>query len=150
MLSFTHTSKEPISSILYHLKLIKRCLINTHIKGITVIKPHWNKSMNESLKEIDSFTLTKTLICLSNLIALSKKTPKFFPTGFTQEDKLPRFKPGELATCDDSKTIISVLPSLRWRKFRDIQALTSDRHASRASKPLLLDSRGRYIWVSSA
>ncbi len=44
------TSKEPSSSILYNLKLIKRWSINTHIKGITVIEPHWNKSMNDPFK----------------------------------------------------------------------------------------------------
>ncbi len=76
-------------------------------------------------------------------------TPRFFTQGFT-EVKSPRYTFGVLWESDGPNAIISVLLSLKLRKFKDNLAFTSDRQYISVSGPLELYFKGKQIWVSSA
>jgi hypothetical protein len=84
-------------------------------------------------------------MCLSNFSLSSKITPKFLTQGFTDEDNSPKFIFGVLTESEGPNTIISVLLSLKLRKFKDSQAFTSAKQVMSDSKPLELFFKGKYI-----
>ncbi len=124
MIKSAGASQKSASCILNHLESIYVWLTYSHIKGITIIKPWWHKSMDHSLtlemtKKLLAFDsnlnwkkldLTTELICLSNLSAESKLTPRFLTDSFLQVSRAPKSQSG---APEDPNTMASVLPSFR-------------------------------------
>lgn len=132
-------------------------LTNSGIKRVAIIKSGCDKSMNYFLKivkrkkllilrqepQLKKDNFTTAFIWLSNFRCSSKITPRFFIQGLTGVDNQPRFKLETTKESEGPKTVISVLFSLKFRKFSANHALTSARQARRAPKPSEFRFMGR-------